>query len=343
MDRYVGLDVSVKETSICVVDESGEIVREAKVPTEPEAIVTVLRTQGCVFKRIGLEAGPLSQWLYTRLAEAGLPATCVETRHMKAALSAQRQKTDRNDARGIAQMMRVGLYRPVHVKTQKSQEKRMLLTGRKLLQRKLLDIENDLRGILRNFGLKVGPVSANKFDDRIRDLVENHPRLAEIVGPILIARQTLREQFNVLHKILLDLVRDDDVCQLFMTVPGVGPVVALTYQATVDVPARFSKSKAVGAHYGLTPRKYQSGEIDRTGRISKCGDGMLRAALYEAAQVLMIRTQKWCSLKAWGMQIARRRGMQKAIVAVARRLAIILHRMWRDGTEFRWGKQPKTA
>jgi transposase len=343
MNRFAGLDVSVKDTSICILDESGEIVREDKVPTEPEAIIAVLRTQECVFKRIGLEAGPLSQWLYTRLAKAGMPAICVETRHMKAALSAERQKTDRNDARGIAQMMRVGLYQPVHVKTQQSQEKRVLLTSRKLLQRKLLDIENELRGILRNFGLKVGPVRANKFEGRIRDLVEDHPRLAKIVEPILIARQALREQFNALHKILLELVRDDDVCRLLMTAPGVGPVVALTYRATVDVPARFGKSKAVGAHYGLTPRRYQSGEIDRMGRISKCGDGMLRTALYEAAQVLMVRTRKWCSLKAWGMQIARRRGMQKAIVAVARRLAVILHRMWRDGTEFHWGRHPKTA
>jgi transposase len=254
-------------------------------------------------------------------------------------LKAQINKTDRNDARGIAQMMRVGLYRPVHVKTLRSQKLRMLLTHRKLLQSKAIAIENDLRATLRNFGLKVGMVGKMRFEERIKELVENYPDLATLVEPLLVVRRVLREQIVILHRRLLAIVREDEVCRRLMTTPGVGPVVALTYRATVDVPARFRKSKAVGAVFGLTCSKYQSGEIDRSGRISRCGDEMM---LYEAAQS-MLRSKKWSWLKAWAMQIARRRGMKKAIVALARRLAVIMHRIWVDGTEFRWTREQATA
>jgi transposase len=239
--------------------------------------------------------------------------------------------------------MRAGLYRSVHVKTLRSQKLRMLLTHRKLLQSKAIAIENDLRGTLRNFGLKVGMVGKLKFEARIKELVENLPDLTVLVEPLLIVRRVLREQTAVLHRRLLAIVRDDEVCRRLMTVPGVGPVVALTYRATVDVPARFKNSKAVGAVFGLTPSRYQSGEIDRTGGISKCGDEMMRAMLYEAAQILLVRSAKWSWLKAWAMQIAKRRGMKKAIVALARRLAAIMHRIWVDGTEFRWSRQEAAA
>jgi transposase len=342
MDHFAGLDVSVKETSVCIVDEVGRIVREVKVASEPEALLAVLRNPAYCFKRIGLEAGPLSQWLYGALAEAELPAVCVETRHMQAVLKAQINKTDRNDARGIAQMMRVGLYRPVHVKTLRSQKLRMLLTHRKLLQSKAIAIENDLRGTLRNFGLKVGMAGTVRFEARIKELVENQSDLAELVEPLLIVRRALREQLVILHRRLLAIVRDDEVCRRLMTVPGVGPVVALTYRATVDVAARFRKSKAVGAVFGLTCSRYQSGEIDRGGRISRRGDEMMRVMLYEAAQS-MLRSKKWSWLKAWAMQIARRRGIKKAIVALARRLAVIMHRIWVDGTAFRWTREQATA
>ena len=196
---------------------------------------------GYYFKRIGLEAGPLSQWLFSALAEAGLPVICVETRHMRAVLKARINKTDRNDARGIAQMIRVGLYRPVHVKTLRSQKLRMLLTHRKLLQSKAIAIENDLRATLRNL------VGTAKFEAPIKELVENLPDLILLVEPLLVVRRVLREQLDLLHRRLLAIVRDDAICRRLMTVPGVGPVVALTYRATVDVPARFRKSKSVGA------------------------------------------------------------------------------------------------
>src|SRR3954468_19266032 len=343
MQHFAGLDVSVKDTSVCIVDDTGKIVREVKVASEPAALLAVLKNPAYHFKRIGLEAGPLSQWLFSALAEADLPVVCVETRHMQAVLKAQINKTDRNDARGIAQMMRVGLYRPVHVKTLTSQKQRMLLTARQLLKAKAIDLESDLRGTLRNFGLKVGIVGEAKFEGRIRELIKDDPDLAKIVEPVLIPRGALREQLGILHRQLLELARHDQVCQRLMTAPGVGPVVALTFRATVDVPSRFKNSKAVGAALGLTPRRRQSGEIDRMGGISKSGDAMTREMLFEAALVLMTHRRKWSWLKAWGMKIARHRGMKRAIVAVARRLAVIMHRMWVDGTEFRWSRKEAAA
>src|SRR6187397_555321 len=224
MEHFAGLDVSVKDTSVCIVDDTGKIVREVKVASEPAALLAVLKNPAYHFKRIGLEAGPLSQWLFSALAEVSLPVICVETRHMQAALKAQINKTDRNDARGIAQMIRVGLYRTVHVKTLRSQKLRMLLTHRKLLQSKAIAIDND--ATLRNFGLKVGMVGTARFEARIRELVADIPDLAILVEPLLIVRQALREQFGILHRRLLAVVRDDEVCRRLMTVPGVGPVVA---------------------------------------------------------------------------------------------------------------------
>jgi len=343
MDHFAGLDISVKETSVCIVDGTGRIVQEVKVASEPEALLPVLTNPAYHIKRIGLEAGPLSQWLYSALGESNLPVICVETRHMRAVLKAQINKTDRNDARGVAQMMRVGLYRPVHVKTLRSQKLRMLLTHRKLLQSKAIAIDNDLRGTLRNFGLKVGMVGTVKFEARIKELVENLPDLAVLVEPLLVVRRVLHEQLGILHRRLLAIARDDEVCRRLMTVPGVGPVVALTYRATVDVPARFRNSKAVGALFGLTPAQHQSGESDRTNGISRCGDEMMRVMLYEAAQIMLVRSARWSWLKAWAMNIARHRGMKKAIVALARRLAVIMHRIWIDGTEFRWTREVAAA
>jgi transposase len=211
MDHLAGLDISVKQASICIVDDTGRIVREVKVASEPEALLKVLKNPAYRFKRIGLEAVPLSQWLFSALAETELPVVSVETRQMQAVLKAQINKTDRNDARGIAQMIRAGLYRPVHVKTLRSQKLRMLLTHRKLLQSKAIAIENDLRGTLRNFGLKVGMVGKVRFEARIEELVENFPDLAALVEPLLIVRRALREQIVILHRRLLAIVRDDEM------------------------------------------------------------------------------------------------------------------------------------
>lgn len=339
MKHYAGLNVSVKETSVCVIDEAGTICREVKVPSHPRDLVEALKGPAWRIERIGLEAGPLSQWLFSGLADAGLPAVCIETRHTKAFLKAQVNKSDRNDARGIAQMMRVNLFRPVHVKTLTSQKRRALLTARKLLHEKALAIENDIRGLLRNFGLKVGAVGVGMFDVRIRELVEGAPEIAEIMGPMLAARQKLREMFTTLHRKLLSVVRDDGVCRRLMTIPGFGPVVSLAFVATIDSPARFKNSKAVGPSLGLTPVLHQSGESLRVGRVSLCGDAMMRALLYEAAQVMLTRVKTWSWLKTWAVNIAKRRGLKKAVVALARRLAVIMHRIWADGTVFCWTKE----
>lgn len=339
MKYYSGLDVSVKETSICIVDETGRICREFKAVSHPDDLVAVLRDPAWNLDRIGLEAGPLSQWLFEGLALAGLPVICIETRHTKAFLKAQPNKSDRNDARGIAQMMRVNLFRPVHVKTLVNQKRRALLTARKLLQGKAIAIENDIRGLLRNFGLKVGIVGAVKFEERIRELVDDISDIGEIMEPLLAARQKLRDEFSRLHKKVLDIARNDLECRRLMTIPGVGPVVSLAFTSTIDIPQRFKNSKVVGAVLGLTPKLNESGESKRVGHISCCGDAMMRMLLHEAAQSLLSVTRKWSWLKAWAMNVAKRRGRQKAITALARRLAVIMHRMWSDGTEFRWTRE----
>ena len=228
MDHFAGLDVSVKETSVCIVDDAGKIVREVKVASEPEALLAVLKNPAYHFKRIGLEAGPLSQCLFSALAEAGLPVICVETRHMQAVLKAQINKTDRNDARGIAQMMRAGLYRPVHVKTIRSQKLRMLLTHRQLLQSKAIAIENDLRGTLRNFGLKVGMVGKLKFEARIGELVETSPTWRCWSRRCSLSGRRFTNGSSSCIAVCWPLSGMIEVCRRLMTTPGVGPVVALT-------------------------------------------------------------------------------------------------------------------
>src|SRR3954468_3917199 len=331
MEHYAGIDVSLERSSVCVVDATGRIIREAKVASEPEALVGFFAGLGVAATRIGLEAGPLSQWLHAGLTGAGFEAVLLETRHVKAALSAMVVKTDRQDARGIARLLRMGWYRPVHCKSPPAQEIRALLVGRKLLQGKLLDVELSIRGILRGFGLKLGEVSRGRFAVRVRELVAGQPMLERVVEPMLRAREALRAECQVLHRAVLAIVREDAVCRRLMTVPGVGALVAVTFASAIDDPARFRRSRAVGAHFGLTPKKYQSGETDITGGISKVGDAMVRTALYEAANVMLTRAGKFSTLKRWALEVAKRRGVRRAKVALARKLATVLHRLWVAG------------
>ena len=338
MEHYAGIDVSLESASVCVVEAGGRIVREAKVASEPDALIAWFGRLAVEVSRIGLEAGPLSQWLYAGMREAGLQVELLETRHVRDAFKAMPVKTDRNDARGIAQLMRLGWFRPVHCKSLPAQELRAVLTARKLVQGKKHDIEMSVRGILSGFGLKVGPTTTRSFEGRVRELVEGHPTLLAVADALLLARATLGEQLSKLQKRLVSLARDDTRARLLMSTPGVGVLVALTYVAAIDDPARFRSSKAVGAHFGLTPKKYQSGETDVTGRISKIGDASVRTALYEAANVILTRPVKGSSLKSWAMRLAKRAGMRKAKVALARKLAVVLHRMLADGTRFRADK-----
>jgi transposase len=335
MNHYAGIDVSLECSTVCVVDAEGKILREARVASEPEALIAWFGAQGLRFERIGLEAGPLSQWLFAAMKASGLAVELLETRHVRKAFQAMPVKSDRNDARGIAQLMRLGWFRAVHCKSMDAQEVRAILTARKLTQSKLRDVENSLRGILRGFGLKVGKTTPREFAGRIQELVEGHPRLELIAQALLAVRAVLRKEFAAFEKQTLKMARTDARTRLLMTTPAVGPIVALTYASAVDDPSRFKSSKQAGAHFGLTPKKYQSGETDYTGRISKIGDSSVRTALYEAAHIMLTKPLKGCSqLKSWAMRIKKRAGMSKAKVALARRLAVIMHRMLADGTPF---------
>jgi transposase len=335
MEHYAGIDVSLECSSVCVVDATGKIVREGKVASEPEALIAWFGSLGFELGRIGLEAGPLSQWLYAGMKRAGLAVELLETRHVRDAFKAMPVKSDRNDARGIAQLMRLGWFRPVHCKSIGAQETRAVLTARKLVQSKLQDVENHLRGILRGFGLKVGKATNLSFAARIRELVINHPSLKAIAEALLSVHAVLLREFKAFEKQVRSMARHDAKARLLMSTPAVGPIVALTYASAIDDPGRFKSSKRVGPHFGLTPKKYQSGETDYTGRISKIGDASVRTALYEAAHIMLIKPIKGCSeLKSWAMRIAKRAGMKKAKVALARKLAVILHRMLVNGTPF---------
>lgn len=335
MEHYAGIDVSLEYASVCVVDAGGKIAREGKVLSEPEALIGWLAGLGLELTRIGLEAGPLSQWLYAAMRQAGLAVELLETRHVHDAFKAMPVKTDRNDARGIAQLMRLGWFKPVHCKSVGAQETRALLTARKLIQTKLLDVENSLRGILRGFGLKVGKTTAKSFAGRIGELVAGHPNLEAVAAALLSVRAVLLREFEGFEKRVRDLARSHAKARLLMTAPSVGPIVALTYASAIDDPERFRSSKSAGAHFGLTPRKYQSGETDVDGRISKIGDAAVREALYQAAHVMLTKPVKGATaLKSWAMRIARRAGMRKAKVALARKLAVVLHRMLADDQPF---------
>src|SRR5215203_365235 len=343
MDHYVGIDVSLELSNVCMLDATGTIVKEAKVASEPEALTTFLTRLDLPLTRIGLEAGPLSQWLHAALGKAGFEAVLLETRHVQAALSAMIVKTDRRDARGIAHLLRMGWFRPVHCKSAPAQEVRALLVARKQLQSKMRDVELSLRGLLRGFGLKVGTISKGQYAARVRTLVAGHTMLERIAEAMLHAREALRTEFGKLHRAMLAIARADEVCRRLMSVPGVGALVAVTFTSGVDAPERFSRSKAVGAHFGLTPRKDQSGETDITGAVSRVGDVMVRTALYEAAHILLTRAVRFSALKRWALEVAKRRGMKRAKVALARKLAVILHRIWVDGTTFRWGREAVAA
>jgi len=334
MRLYAGLDVSLETTAICVIDQDGKIVQEAVASTDAGAIADVLERHRADLERIGLEAAPMSEWLMRGLEERDLQAVQMETRQVHLALSASAVKTDRKDARGIANLLRMGWFKPVHVKTASARERRVLLAARDCLVRRLKDLDNSVRGLLRCFGLRPPRALRGRWSAVVGELIKGHPILTDAIAPILAARDGIAEQLDRIDRRVRDEARNDTVCRRLMTVPGVGAIVALTYVATIDCPERFRSSKTVGACLGLTPRRYQSGETDRAGAITKMGDPAARVALFEAAHVIMTRVQRWFPLKAWAMRVAARRGAKRAKVALARKLAVILHRIWIAGTEF---------
>lgn len=311
-----------------------------KAESEPTAIVKVLIRWREEIVLVGIEACPLSEWLYGALVESGFNIVCIETRHAQRFLSSRPNKTDRSDARGIADMMRLGHYRAVHVKSRSSQLVRTTLVARKKFVEHMMAIEITIRGLLKVHGLKLGALHRCQFAAKVGAMLANEPDLRMAIEPLLEARNTMRKQKAILDRRISQMARKDDVCRRLMTISGVGPIVSLTFRATIDDPKRFKDSKAVPAHLGLTPRVYQSGEIDRSGNISNCGDKMMRHALYEAANSHLRISKKWSVLRAWGVKLAKRIGAKKACIAVARKLAIIMHRMWVDGSDFRFGEPP---
>lgn len=344
MEYYAGLDVSLRSVAVCIVDEKGKTVLERSVPFEIADIEACLRGWPHSLKQVGFEAGAMSQHLFFGLKETGFDVVCMEARQVNAALSAMRNKTDRTDARGIAQILRSGWFSPVHMKSREAHAIRALLTCRKAIQRKCIDLGNEIRGLFRVFGLRLPPrVDQGSFDERVRAIIEADPDLSRALLPLLDARAVLYKTYRELDRRVKQSASRDEVCLRFMAIPGVGPVAALTFRAAVDNPSRFARSRTVAAHFGLTPRRYQSGEMDNPGRISKAGDPQVRTALYAAANAMMMRAVASSGIKSWGLRLVRRKGRRRAVVAVARKLAVVMHRMWTDGTEFRREPSEGTA
>ena len=343
MELYVGMDVSLKQTSICVVDGQGEIVSEGLVNSEPVAIAEFVRSKAKDAVRVGLETGPTTTWLWHELRALGLPVICIDARHAKPALSLQINKSDRNDAFGVARIMQCGWFKEVRVKSVPCHKVRALLNSRALLVKMKRDLENQIRGLLKNHGLIIGKAGGKVFHRRAEELAGEHGLLSEAVIPLLGVRERVCREIAHLTRRLLTMARDNDETRRLMTVPGIGPINALAFCTAIDEPSRFRRSRSVGAYFGLTPRRHASGEVDWTGRISKCGDAMVRSYLFEAAGVLLTRVPQWCRLKAWGLRLVKRVGFKKAKVAVARKLAVILHRMWLDETDFVWSTKEAAA
>jgi transposase len=328
MTYYAGIDVSLRSVNICVVDDDGDLVAETKLSSDVQEIIAYLDELEYSIDIVGLEAGTLAQYLTYGLQSAGFDVVCMEARQVKAALSAMRNKTDKHDARGIAQLLRSGWYSQVHIKSMESHHIRMLLTSRRAILDKCIDLENEIRGLFKIFGIKLPPkLGHGSFDRTVRAVIEADEKLSHALLPLLDARLVLYKTFRVLDNRTRHLAWGDELCERLMTAPGVGYVTALTFKAGVDDPSRFKQSRTVAAHFGL-------GEMDIEGRISKSGDAEVRRSLYVAANSVLTRSSRWSSLKAWGMKLKKNRGHKKAVVAVARKLAVILHRMWIEETQF---------
>jgi transposase len=335
--HYVGLDVSLETTSICVIDFNGGIIWRGKCSSEPDAIRDAVHARAPAVVRIGLETGQLSNWLTLGLRRHGLPVVCLDARHAKAALALQVNKTDANDALGLAHIVRTGWFREVAIKSMDAQALRMLLVARAQLVSQRQAVANSIRGLLKTFGCVVTRGSNAPFHARVREQIDDNPTLSMIVEPLLLAWQSLREQIATFDHQVVMRAKADAVARRLMTIPGVGVITALAYEAVIDNPGRFKRSTSVGAYLGLTPKRYQSGEVDKSGRISKCGDSLLRSYLFEAANVLLIRSPRSSPLRTWGLALAGRIGMRRAKVAVARKLAVIMHRVWKDDCDYDWG------
>ncbi|WP_158913270.1 IS110 family transposase [Caulobacter sp. S45] len=343
MPLYVGLDVSQKTTAVCVVDQQGRRHWRGACATDPSAIASLVRRRAGVDAKVGVETGSMTPWLVHGLRDAGLVVVCLDARRVKAALQMRLNKTDQNDAEGLAQVVRTGWYRAVHVKSLDSHRARSLLGARAQLVGMRTRLINMIRGVLKTFGMLPGSGRGRQFERHVESLLQEEPQVTTIVRPLLNVLRQLEEQITTFDKAVQRQVRADPTCRLLMTAPGIGALSSLVYVSTVEDPQRFSRSRSVGAHLGLTPRRYQSGEIDRSGRISRCGDGLARTLMYEAAIVILHRVKRASHLRDWALAIAQRAGPGKARVALARKLSVILHSVWRSGEPFRWSTQTQEA
>lgn len=339
MSYYVGLDVSLKETHLCVLEPGGCCAARGSVATSPDALAAWLGEHAPGAQTVVLETGGLSSWLCAGLRGYGLPAVIVDARLAKKALSGRANKSDANDAEGLAWLALTGWYRRVAGKSETARLRRALLVVRSQLEGQRRSLENVVRALLRGFGLKVGAVGKAAFEARARALLAEQPQLGDALEALLSARRALLVEVSRLDKRIKAVAQASATCRRLMTVPGVGPMTALAFVAALDEPGRFADSSSVGAYLGLTPRRYQSGEVDLKGRISKWGDRLARHMLYEAANSLLVRVKAWCAPKVWAARLARRIGPKKARVALARKLAVILHRIWLKGTTFQWTKE----
>ncbi|CCD90978.1 transposase [Bradyrhizobium sp. ORS 375] len=334
MEFFCGLDVGMDQTAICVFDDKGEVLLEVAVMTDPDAIKGALSSYLGLLRRVGHEAGALSPWLHGELLRLGLPAICLATQHVRAALYAQRNKTDRTDALGIAHIIRTGWFRRAHIKTEPCYRLRLLLTHRRNLKRKFLDLENAIRHSLKAFGIRLNRIGRGAFAQTVRDALAGDDALtSELIDAMLNARAALWKEYCQLHGLVVKLVAGHELCRRFKQIPGVGPIAALSFMTAIDDPSHFRRLRDVPAYFALTSRGWQSGtSIDVQGPISMAGHADVRHALYEAASALLTRFKCRDKVKTRGLAVAKRSGHRKAVVAVARKLAVIMHAMWCDGT-----------
>lgn len=340
MKHYVGLDVSMKTTFICILNEAGKVVHEGHEKTDPHLIADYLDTKGFKNCFLGFESGSLTHYLMTGFKERALHAVCMDARKLSALLSMKINKTDKNDARGIADALRTKMFSAVHCKPEDSIEKNILLAARKTLVYQHVQLKNTVRGLLKTFGIRMNSVGAKSFSKEVKKQLE---KLSDIcrkaVLPLLDIFDKVSEEIEGFDQQVRKIAYEDKEVQRLMTIPGVGPITAVTYKNEIFDPSRFKDAKSVGAYLGMTPTQYASGEMQRQGRVSKCGSTELRSLLVEAGIVLLTRSRKWSKLKAWGLKIMRKKGLKKAAVAVGRKLAVIMHRMMITKAEFIYGEQ----
>jgi transposase len=345
MKYYAGLDVSMKETFICILNEDGQKIYESKSPTDPQLIYAELAKGGVELEKVGLETGSLSHYLTKGLQDLGCKAICIDARKMAAILSVTVNKTDKNDARGIADAMRCNHYKEAHVRDLTDCSIGILLKSRATLIQSRTALKNTIRGYLKNYGIRLGDVSHKKFPQVVR---KHYPDMLleaqKGIEGLLRSFQIINNEGLTLESELKEICKQDKEVQLLMTAPGVGMIVALSYKTDLGDPSRFKKSASVGAYYGMTPRQYSSGEKVKQGRISRCGAKEVRTLLAEAAVVLLTRNQSWSPLKAWGLKLMKKYGLKKASMAVGRKLSVIMHRMLLTGEPFKFSKADfKTA